>query len=512
MFVKRLLPVALAAACLTSPAFAQEKLHWITLGDAALQQLQKIAPKQQVRRSAQILPGAGLAAVEKVHLTQISESQLQELSDLIHKDLKRCGGFILHDSESQGLAALQGPRKTLLAAGRPSYMVAQQAVVKQVLPELQASNIAQTIIDLSNFTNRYYQTQSGVAASNWLLQKWQTMAAGRSDITVEQFNHSWLQKSVILTIKGTDNASEVVVMGAHLDSIVQGGVNETTRAPGADDDASGVASLTEALRAMLVKNYKPRRTIKLMAYAAEEVGLRGSQEIATKFANENVNVVGVLQLDMTNYKGGANDIYLYTDYTDNLQTNFLANLISAYLPGIKIGYDKCGYGCSDHASWYAKGYVTSMPFEAPMNSYNPNIHTANDTFANSGGQAEHALKFAKLAAAYAVELGSQGATAPSGDRTETFSGSLARNETKFFGPFRAQGGNQVRVSTSGTGDLDLYVRKGAPASISVYDCKSDGSNSTEACNLLETSPTDVYVMINGYRSSTYTLNVTYKPM
>jgi leucyl aminopeptidase len=50
------------------------------------------------------------------------------------------------------------------------------------------------------------------------------------------------QKSVILTINGTDNAAETVVLGAHLDSINLNGTTETTRAPGADDDASGIAS------------------------------------------------------------------------------------------------------------------------------------------------------------------------------------------------------------------------------------------------------------------------------
>jgi leucyl aminopeptidase len=52
-----------------------------------------------------------------------------------------------------------------------------------------------------------------------------------------------------------------------------------------------------------------------------------------------------------------------------------------------------------------------MPFESEMKKDNPRIHTAHDTLANSGNQALHALKFARLAAAYAVELGSESAIA-----------------------------------------------------------------------------------------------------
>jgi leucyl aminopeptidase len=123
-------------------------------------------------------------------------------------------------------------------------------------------------------------------------------------------------------------------------------------------------------------------------------------------------VVGVMQLDMVAYSGGApRDIWLYTDYTNPAQTQFLADLIGAYLPGMTYGYDACGYGCSDHASWHNGGYVTSFPFESNEALYNRSIHTANDTTATFGNQAEHALKFAKLGLAYLVELASDDRTA-----------------------------------------------------------------------------------------------------
>ncbi|MBA5760487.1 M20/M25/M40 family metallo-hydrolase, partial [Escherichia coli] len=71
---------------------------------------------------------------------------------------------------------------------------------------------------------------------------------------------------------------------------------------------SGIASLTEALRVLLANNYRPKRTIKFVGYAAEEAGLLGSKAIAKQFRTQNANVVGVLQLDMTNYKGDPKDI------------------------------------------------------------------------------------------------------------------------------------------------------------------------------------------------------------
>ena len=206
------------------------------------------------------------------------------------------------------------------------------------------------------------------------------------------------------TIRGTRDAG---IAGSEKLHLLEVGTKDGTKAPGADDDASGIAGLTEVLRVMAASGYKPRRTIKLIAYAAEEVGLRGWQNIAQEYKKTGSNVVGVMQLDMTNFKGSDKDIYIFTDYTSEPQNQFLVKLLQAYLPTLTVGYDKCGYACSDHAAWHAQGYATSMPFESEIRKDNPHIHTANDTLANSGSQSTHALKFARLAAAFAVELGSE---------------------------------------------------------------------------------------------------------
>ena len=249
-----------------------------------------------------------------------------------------------------------------------------------------------------------------------------------------------------------------------------------------------------------------------MAYAAEEVGLRGSKEIAANFKANNVNVVGVMQLDMTNFKGSANDIYIFTDYTDSSQNTFVANLIKTYQPSVTIGYDVCNYGCSDLASWTAQGYFASLPFESSFSASNKNIHTANDTFASTGNQALHSLKFAKLAASFAIELGSDaGAPPPPPNTTQTFTGSLAKGATKSFGPFKVGASGSFKASTTGTGDIDLYVRKTTIPTTTTFDCKSTTSTSTETCTINYTANGDAYVLLKGYTAGNYALTVTYRP-
>ena len=89
----------------------------------------------------------------------------------------------------------------------------------------------------------------------------------------------------------------------------------------------------------------------------------GSKEIAGIYNQNQEKVIGVLQLDMTLYHGSRNqDIILISDYTNQEQNAFLGNLIDKYLQ-LSWMYDRCGYACSDHASWTGNGFPASFPFE-----------------------------------------------------------------------------------------------------------------------------------------------------
>jgi bacterial leucyl aminopeptidase len=383
-----------------SPAGAQQREPdlWITLG-------RDVVPVLQADLEAAGRAGAFALDVQgDVAIGRLRESEVPRLTHLMHHRFRQCGGFMVHPTREAAL--LEASRdQVALQAVLPlvDYAIDNAAVVQAMLPQLQEANIRSTITSLAAFNNRYYTAQTGVDAANWLRTRWQGYAQGRSDVSVALFPHAaWAQPSVILTITGTTLPNEVVVVGGHLDSI-NSASPATGRAPGADDDASGVASLTETLRVALAMGYRPARTVKFMAYAAEEVGLRGSREIANRHRDTGVNVVGVLQLDMTNFRGPSADVGIITDHTNAAQNTFLGTLIDTYV-GIPRGNTRCGYACSDHASWTSAGFVTSFPTEAIFGEHNRTIHTPNDTLAQSGGNANHALKFARIATAYVAEV------------------------------------------------------------------------------------------------------------
>lgn len=406
MGLRKFGPVVVWLAC-AAPAFAaapqQEKEVWITVGTDALPKVREAFKAKGVALPASAREKGGVAAL------RLPASQVEALAGVMHDKLNRCAGFKAFDTEAQALAEVDtasAPQQSL--ATLIGYNINNGPSVNAMLAGVAELNIRNTVNSLStNWTTRRYNVQSGADAATWLKNQWTTLAAGRTDVSVATFAHTWLQPSVIATITGTTLPNEVVVLGGHLDSINQS--SSTGAAPGADDDASGVASITEVFRVAMANGYKPARTVKFMAYAGEEVGLYGSDAIAKSFKSSGVNVVGVMQLDMTNYKGSSYDFGMVTDNTNATLNSFTTSLIGTYLPGTTYTNITCGYACSDHASWNSAGYPSTMPFEATMTTDNPNIHTANDTLSVTSGTTTNSVKFAKLGVAFMGEV-AKGAT------------------------------------------------------------------------------------------------------
>ena len=406
----RLRPVAtdgilnpLSATAAWSQADPPAPVYVVTSRDT-YQGIRGVARNAVARRDS-----AGMPLV----ISEVRADRLSEISHYVHAKERRCGGYFAFPSRAQAEdfvgagRSMQAMTQSLLA----HYTLDNQATVERWLPQVQEQRLYDTINHLSSYRNRYYASSYGKTSAEWIRTHWQSLAAGRSDVSTELFtacSNCATQPSVILTIQGWDLPNEVVVLGAHLDSI-----NANTRtdpnqiAPGADDDASGIATLTETLRIALSEGWRPRRTVKFMGYAAEEVGLRGSNAIAQSFLASGVNVVAVLQVDMTNYKAGAvSDMRLISDYSNADLKNFFITLFDTYLApmGLTRSSVACGYACSDHASWTNAGYPAAMMFEAggPNGSY-PYIHTTSDTLATMGESAQNSVKFTQFALAYLAE-------------------------------------------------------------------------------------------------------------
>lgn len=412
----------LGAVALTSAVHAQgvqasqDQELYITIDQKRVAQFQGWQSNSIAASSARVAMPV-LNAKNGIALSRVPASALPSIAEFMHSgNNKVCGGYFAFSTQQEAQAFLDQGETARLAAESLAvinYTVTNQAFLNPLLGQVSETQIRNTLLSLENGTvNRWYNGDPGRQGVLAIANRWRQIAANRADITVTTpactGGTCGVQPNAVLTIRGTTLPNEFVVLGAHADSIAGRTTNAATRAPGTDDDASGVATLTEVLRIAVANGYRPQRTVQIIAYAAEEVGLRGSRSLAQSAAAANRNVVGVLNLDLTNFRNPAatRDVYVLTDNVNVTLTAFLRTLFNSYLAnsGLRLGDTACGYACSDHASWTQAGFPAAAYVEGAFAQINQNIHSSRDTLATSGGTARHSVNFAKLGLAFMGEV------------------------------------------------------------------------------------------------------------
>lgn len=372
---------------------------------------------------------------------ELDAIDLMKVQELAH-DYNRCGGFEIVESDVNAAQQsfnflhemnLRNQNFNLMSNVLRHNMTADEGIVA-ALEEVSPENLKDSVEWLTSFNSRrsVHDTRNEhVVALQERLEKMIEDSETSLDVEVSLVDHGsrTKQNTVAVKIEGTERPDEIIVLGGHLDSTVGGagggggGAGDicdiipglclntaAARSPGADDNASGSSNLIEALRILLSKD-APKRSIHFFWYAAEEEGLVGSADIAKKYKKDNADVIAVLQLDMTLFAGsGEFTLGTMTDFTSSWLRNYLEEINDLYIGG-EIVKSKCGYGCSDHASWHRQGFPALMPFESSFDDMNGKIHTKNDTIAN-GLNFEHSAMFTKIALVMAMDLGNSEARQP----------------------------------------------------------------------------------------------------
>lgn len=228
-----------------------------------------------------------------------------------------------------------------------------ETAVKPLFGTLSTDLLKSRLTTFSEFQNRYYKGGYGAQSSAWLLDIVNTtlVEAGVTETLgakVEAFSHpKWNQDSVIATIPG--KTATTIVIGAHQDSVNWKASNQqTSRAPGADDNGSGSMTILESLRVYLtspeVLAGEAVNTVEFHWYSAEEAGLLGSQAVFQAYSAEGRDVAAMLEQDMTGYSAGmqTETLGVVTDYVNKELTEFIKMIVDTYC-GIPYTETKCGY-------------------------------------------------------------------------------------------------------------------------------------------------------------------------
>lgn len=175
--------------------------------------------------------------------------------------------------------------------------------LQELLAEIDPDRVRYIIEKLVSFGTRHTLSsqddpERGIgAARDWILQEMQSFM-GDNDVYIDSYIQEAEDRilfpvnisNVVAQINGTDDPMRAYVVTGHYDSRALDVEDYTIDAPGADDDASGVAVAMEMARVCAKK--KPKATMIFSAVAAEEQNLYGSAHLAQTLKQRGYNVEG----------------------------------------------------------------------------------------------------------------------------------------------------------------------------------------------------------------------------
>ncbi|UCD16839.1 MAG: M20/M25/M40 family metallo-hydrolase [Candidatus Zixiibacteriota bacterium] len=153
------------------------------------------------------------------------------------------------------------------------------------------------------FRTRYMYSDSIDAARDWLVGKF--LEFGYSNVYIDEFYYDyWYFFNVVCVKNGTVEPDKVIVVGGHYDSYNLDS-DPMIYAPGADDNASGTATVLELAR--IFKDVATDKTIMFVAFSAEEFGMWGSSYMAENLYYMGTDVAFMANFDMVAFTEDAFD-------------------------------------------------------------------------------------------------------------------------------------------------------------------------------------------------------------
>ncbi|MEV8394246.1 MULTISPECIES: M20/M25/M40 family metallo-hydrolase [unclassified Streptomyces] len=178
---------------------------------------------------------------------------------------------------------------------RPATAQAPSRELRELLKEIDRDRIEATVRRLAAFGTRHTLSsqddpERGIgAARDWIhaeLKRYAEASGGRMTVELQSYMQEPASRipvetritNVLATLRGSVDPDRVHVVSGHYDSRASDVMDAVSDAPGADDDASGVAVALELARVMAKR--RPAATIVFAAVAGEEQGLYGATHLA----------------------------------------------------------------------------------------------------------------------------------------------------------------------------------------------------------------------------------------
>ncbi|MFF9103289.1 M28 family metallopeptidase [Streptomyces rubrogriseus] len=230
------------------------------------------------------------------------------------------------------------------APAHPAAPTGSAATAAAAAPDIPIANVKAHLTQLqsiatANGGNRAHGRAGYRASLDYVKAK---LDAAGFTTRIQQFSASGRTGYNLTADWPGGDASQVVMAGSHLDSVVSG--------PGINDNGSGSSALLETALAVARSGYQPTKHLRFAWWGAEELGLVGSRYYVNSLGSaERAKISGYLNFDMI---GSPNPGYFVYDDDPTIEKTF-----KDYFSGIGISteIETEGDGRSDHAPFKNAG-------------------------------------------------------------------------------------------------------------------------------------------------------------
>jgi hypothetical protein len=255
----------------------------------------------------------------------------------------------------------------------PAHELKVNDVIQTIIGQISRANLRAYVQSLQDFQTRFTSTANCEAAGQFILNYFQSLGL-EAKFQPFTFSGDISTRNVIAEIRGETDPEEIVIICAHYDSTSS---DRTVSAPGADDDASGVAAVMEAAR--ILAGYPLDFTVRFIAFSAEEWGLYGSLYYSDGARVSSERIVGVVNLDMIAY---ADTMPEDLDVVVNPASSWMAERTewaADTYTGLTVRKSiNPSFVYSDHSPFWDRGYSAFCAIE-DEDVNNPHYHTPGDT-------------------------------------------------------------------------------------------------------------------------------------
>ncbi|MDQ3513465.1 MAG: M28 family peptidase [Chloroflexota bacterium] len=199
--------------------------------------------------------------------------------------------------------------------------------------DVSAAELERTIRDLQGQSStdgtgvgtRQYTTTGNVMASEYLYRRFAEMGI---NVWFEDFvtDDGLLSLNVVAELPGDDPADAYLVLG-HYDSINDQSADQS-EAPGADDNATGVAAMLEIAR--VLSQHRLAHPVRFFATNVEEVGLQGVEAFTRRLVEDGVVIAGAYNIDAVGSAAHGTQLVLNGDASSIWLQDILVDMNDRY--------------------------------------------------------------------------------------------------------------------------------------------------------------------------------------